>query len=285
MTDPNHDDILSAADHEGDPARALAEAMVDTVVGHIRAEAEKQGGVLTLEQLDRVRWDMDATAEALHAAFERSVAAYVGARSGEFHRRQPFDRLMVGHFEHLFADSAAPAHADDAVSRRMLPAFFLALSMMLGAERMDDYRDRCRRIMDRVHEAGDEAASWDAFYADEEARLMVLDAQVAIASHFEDAERRKAWFLNLVNNNLAPAGGAEGETHWHLTENTLERLLGGLFSDLRAALATEAGRAKVAGRYGDDRVPTLMRVMDSVHGDPPQGGVPITSPAGTRGPP
>jgi len=206
-------------------SRALAETVVTSMVGRMKAEATKKGGMLTIADINALDTEFKSETQALSQAFEKSFEAYVRAReraiSGE-KRDFPFDRLIVRKFSHLF-DEDKEGHFDT-VSRRMLPGFFMALNMMLGAEVVEDYQEKCRRMVEVSREDGKDDVNWNAIYDSDEGSLAGLDALVAIAAHFDDFERRREWFITLVNGHLTPISDAnKDEAGWELTESGFHR--------------------------------------------------------------
>jgi len=105
-------------------------------------------------------------------------------------RENVFGRLMVERFAHLFDGKDKQSANGSWVSRHSLPGIFIAVSMMLGSERLEEYQDRCWRIVDRIRETSQDDKWWDDFYADDETKDLALDAEIGMALYFGDLERR-----------------------------------------------------------------------------------------------
>jgi len=55
---------------------------------------------------------------------------------------------------------------------------------------LEEYQDRCWRIVDRIRETSQDDKWWDDFYADDETKDLALDAEIGMALYFGDLERR-----------------------------------------------------------------------------------------------
>ncbi len=248
--------------------QALAEAVVGSFVERLKAEARRKGGTLTIGDLEALDREFQKKTKALQALFEQSFEEFVRSQGGQprgHTRHDPFGRLMVHRISHLFVEGQALLTEDHTVSRRILPGFFMALEMMLGADSVARYRDTCARIAERVRDGRDDDASWDEVLADTEANAVALDAQAAIALHFRDLKKRSAWMVDLVNGHLSPPDGAPGAAGdaaaWQFTEGACRRVLGALLSDLKQTLSTDGGRRALVERYGAKVCAALAEIM------------------------
>ena len=248
--------------------QALAEAVVGSFVERLKAEAKRKGGTLTIGDLEALDREFQKKTKALQALFEQSFEEFVRSQGGQprgHTRHDPFGRLMVHRISHLFVEGQALLTEDHAVSRRILPGFFMALDMMLGADSVARYRDTCARIAERVRDGRDDDASWDEVLADTEANAVALDAQVAIALNFRDLTKRSAWMVDLVNGHLSPPDAAAGEAGdaaaWQFTEGACRRVLDALLSDLKQALSDDGGRRTLGRDHGAETCAALAEVM------------------------
>lgn len=179
----------------------------------------------------------------------------------ELARENYFGRLLVRRFASMFIENADDTDPDDKIlSRRILPGFFVAVDMMLGPECVEEYQRRCHDIIRRLTDGDKAGLSWDDFYADPEANNLVLDAQIKMALHFREIDKRIMWLTTLINNHVGslthqPVGRA-------ITQRETTVLLSLLFKDLSTLLSTERGRETVFRRYGQDTFMRLARVTD-----------------------
>jgi hypothetical protein len=247
-----------------DVSKALAETVVGAFVDRMKSEASTKGGHLTIRDIDAMQEEFNRQTQALRGMFEKSFEVYVKARERavwDQQRNYPFDRLMVKKFSNLFRDGDKLGKDD--ISRRMLPGFFVAIGMMLGPDVVEEYQEKIRRVVDRVKSSGKSVFDWDDVYKDNEARAVSLDAEIAIAGHFKDFQKRAAWFVNLVNGHLSPAdpGATPDAASWELTEVGCRKFVNALMTDLRQALATDNGKMQITKRYGADTCADLFDIL------------------------
>ena len=181
-------------------------------------------------------------------------------------RDNVFGRLLVHRFSHLFFSQGPGGAHHDPIPRGVLPGFFAAVDMMLGAETIETSQRKCRTILGEVsrQKSLTGAAAWEAFFAESEASRIALEAEALMAVHFKDFERRAKWFSNLVLNHGPsgvglPGGGAAG---WPPSEKALMLMLSAFFSDLRAAVAAEEQRRKIEDKFGGQASLLFIRVVN-----------------------
>lgn len=246
----------------------LVGIVVDSFLGHLIGEAERKGGPLSIDDLEALGAGFEMNADDLRPVFEKSYEDYVRDRqraAWDQARNYPFNRLMVEKFSHLF-DEDHLLESDDSVSRRILPGFLIAINMMLGPEEYEEYQERCRRIVKRIKSYRGDDFDWSEVHFDEEAKVVTLDTQVAIAFHFDDLEKRADWLIELINNNLAPlaSGRNPDEAVWRFTEGAFRRFLGALLRELKETLSTEGGRMRISRRHGVDACVALADIIKRV---------------------
>ncbi len=245
---------------------AIAQTVVRSILERFKAEAHKNGGQLSLANIDSLQAEFGAQTQALSLAFEQSFEAYVLARERAAwgsKRDFPFDRLIVKKFSHLFADKAA---GFDRVSRRMLPGFFMAMGMMLGPDVVDEFQERCRGLVERIRSERQDAFDWSDVYAAEEGRTVLMDALVPIALHFGDYKKRRDWFIALINGHLSPARSSEkDDAGWEMTVPAFEVFLNALLSDLETILSDSGKKPRIVKRYGADVVDLAIGVLKRVN--------------------
>ena len=251
-------------------SRAMAEAVIGSLLDRLTAEAERRGGSLNVDDIRAIGREFAKKTEALQAVFETSFEAYVRIRERAVWnqaRQYPFDRLIVKKFERLFVGDGGRTFRDGALSRRMLPGFFLAMNLMLGDDVIEDYQARCRAIIERLQEKSGDAFEWDDAYDDPEADRVTLDSVAAMASYFGDLEKRTAWFLGIINDNLAPPNTArEGEDSatWQFTEEGFHHFLAALFADVRQTMTTEGGRLTITKSHGGEACAALWDILEKL---------------------
>lgn len=257
------------------PARqseALAETVMSSILDRLTAEAQRKGGMLSIDDLTALDQEFKKKTQALQQVFQASFDEYVKAREQTVRdntRDFPFGRMLVEQFAASFGPGSLGGETESAVSRRILPGFFIASNMMLGPEFVEGAQQLCRGIVDRHKARKGEAFEWADFYSDPDARDILADALMAFAPYFEQADRRMNWMIDIINSHLEPANGGnkngKDEGHWVLDERGLRDVLGRLFQFLRDTIANPASRSALAQRHGDDAVDevatTLTRLL------------------------
>jgi hypothetical protein len=236
---------------------AIANAMIGHFATRLEVEARKAGGSLTAEAIralaERFLADEAARfAPTMKRSFDACTAARE-ARQWESARRHPFDRILAKPFAHLFP----PRRGDDGdhgiLSRRMLPGFRLAVDKMIGPALYEQCQRKAQAILDRHRQGGPH--DWPAIHADPEARAMTRDVLIVAAHSFSHFERRRDWFVALVNSNLSPAAPGTPDAHWQMTGHLFGEMMRALFADLKTALRED--RPALCARYGEQTAETV----------------------------
>ncbi len=243
---------------------ALANTMVQSFVDRMKAAAKAKGGHLTVRDMEDMQDDFDRQTQALSGALEKSFEAYVKAQERsdwDQQRNFPFDRLMVKKFASLFKDGAGLGPDD--ICRRMLPGFFVALGMMLGPEVVEEYQEQLRAVVDRVRSGGGGVFNWNTVYKDPSAKDISLAAEVAVAQHFDEYDKRSEWFINLVNGHLTQVGA---DVHanvkdWQMTPAGFKKFLNALMADLIARLDTDSGKMAITKKFGAETCADLFDIL------------------------
>jgi hypothetical protein len=249
-------------------SRMLVETIVGTFTERLKSEVAKRGGRLTAADIDRIAQELDGKRAQLEAVFRKTFESYVQARERaafDHAREFPFDRLIVNTFAELFSPKRAELDGDDRVTRKVLPGFFMALDRMLPPERLAEYQERCRAIVGRIAGGDENVLDWRLLYADPEANVLLIDALAALVPHFEAYEKRRLWFLPLVNDNLQK----DGTDDWELSPRGFINLTLAMFLPLRNELRDITGRARMVERYGPADCQNLQRILDKMWGPSP----------------
>jgi hypothetical protein len=242
-------------------SRMLAETVVSTFTQRLKAEAVRHGGQLTIADIDRLSEELQGKRAQLEAVFRQTFEQYVRARERaafDHARQYPFDRLLVNTFAHLFLPDRAKADGANRVTRRVLPGFFLAIDKMLPPEKLEEFQQRCRDILKGVSSGSEQVMDWQKLYDDAEAKELLIDALAAFAPYFEALEKRKHWFVPLVNDNLQP-----GE-EWHLTDRGFYNLTLAMFAPLQRALMDKRERDILDERFGVSGTLKLHRAVQEI---------------------
>lgn len=242
----------------------IAKTVVGSFVERMKQEAQRKGGSLTLRDIESLDHEFEQKTAALEALFEKTFQDYARSMVGgqrEERRHTPFDRLIVTPVEHLFPGHGAVAPAKGGLSRRILPGFFMAVGIMMGADVTEQCRDRAKIIFNRINGAAADP-NWKAFGADPEARVLLTDALVAMAVHFANPDKRAVWVIDMINNHLSPPE-SEPDTpaDWRLGRPAYERMIDSLFSEIMAAVNNAKTREGLTLRYGPETCASLITLM------------------------
>lgn len=235
---------------------AISGIMIGHFVTRLQVEAKRAGGSLTAAEIQRFGETFLTQETARFAAvFQRSFDQCGKAReltALEQSRRNPFDRLLMKKFSHLFPARMGDDGTEDCrkavLSRRVIPGFNLAVNKMIGPVLYEQCQRKCQGVVER---AGD----WEAIYADREVQALVGDVLVVVAHYFADFEKRRRWFATIVNNHLAPPDAGEVEDGWRLTDFAFHQLMHALFDDMRREM--DGNPKPFRTRFGAHTVGTL----------------------------
>ncbi len=245
-----------------DKGRVIAQTVVGSFVDRMKAEATRKGGRLSLDDISALDEEFGKKTAALEVLFEKTFEEYAQSYANgaaEERRANPFDRLIVGPFEQLLTGAPGPSAAKGGISRRIMPGFFMAMSMMLGPESMTDFHNRAEAIFDHRSKTRGEI-DWPAFFS--EAKDLRLDVLIAMAVHFSKPDKRAAWFLDMINNHLSPPeSDPETDAVWTLSKYSYERLIDVMFSDLMTAVGSPKARETITKRFGPETCASVAAIM------------------------
>ena len=248
----------------------LAQSVVSSFTSRLTEEANAKGGYLSVQDLEVLNKEFEQKTTELKATLDKSFEDYVSARekaSWDQSRKYPFDRMIVKTFSYMLETDSRKLRRSDSVSRRILPGFFMALSMILGPDQMEAYQGKCRAVVKLVKKAYGNKFEWEDIYESDDARAIVIDALIDIAHSFDDIDKRSGWFIDMVNSHLPPADDktTQTEAEWTFTTEGFKQFLRALLSDLNEALESEGGRLLITRRHGVDETVELVALMKSLN--------------------
>jgi len=244
---------------------AIAQTVVGSFVERMKAEAQRKGGTLTLKDIEALNHEFEQKTATLRAMLEKGFQDYVRAHAAgqrPERRHSPFDRLIVTPIEELFPGRKGPIPTKPVLSRRILPGFFMAVNMMVGADAIEHSRLRAQTIFERVTADTPGDPGWAAFLADPEAQRLLGDSLVGMAVHFANPDKRAAWFMDMINNHLSPRQGEPGfPSDWRLGRPAYERMVDALFSGLMGAVGNAKAREELTRRFGPETCASIVAIM------------------------
>jgi len=251
---------LSAEQHADD----LAEAMYAKFMSLLTDTITEKGGTLTMEDVSEMGDAFRAQMGDIKETFLSAVDSYTQARQetrANNERDKVFHRIMVHQFEDRFVNERTLKEKPTYLSRRMLPGFYNALSMMFGPPKLERYERQANLVFDRLKKETNGQLEWQTVYKTPEARRIALRAQIDIARHFKDMDKRLDWLVAMVNSNMIPLEDGKISSGWNFTREAAEAMLHELFRNLRAALKNDATRQKFTDELGVGTIQSLDAVI------------------------
>ena len=247
----------------------LANSVVSNFTNRLTAEANAKGGSLTVQDIQALNKEFEQQAKDLKGVLDKSFEEYVSAReraSWSQSRKYPFDRMIVKTFSNMLEDDSRKLRRQDSVSRRILPGFFMALSMILGPDKMEAYQGKCRAVVKLVKRAYGDKFEWEDIYESDDARAIVIDALIDIAHSFDNIDKRAEWFIDMINAHLPPPDDktTQTEADWQFTTDGFKQFFKAMMSDLTDALDSEGGRLLITRRHGVEETIELVEMMKSI---------------------
>lgn len=249
------------------------EAVAETLVGHfaarLEAEARKSGGLDAAAIRALADSFIAADSKRFGPIYQRSYEECSQARDlllWEKARRNPFDRVLVRKFGHLFPARPGDDGSRDGglLSRRVVAGFVKAVNMMIGPVLYDQCQRKCQAILERHRTEA--VFDWAGVYDDDEAIALTNDVLVVMSHYFSDFEKRRAWFITVVNSHLgAPEQDQPGDEDWQLDDAAFHQMMLALFEDLRHGLAK--GSRALRSRYGENTLDSLAAFFARLEGE------------------
>jgi hypothetical protein len=237
---------------------SIAAIMISHFTTRLEVEAARCGGTLSAEQIRELADSyLSQESRRFQTTYRRSYDACGAARDAkqwESARGRPFDRLLMKSFADLFPARQGDDGGKGLLSRRVIPGFSLAVDKMIGPMLYEQCQRKSQALLDRHKNS--QGYDWDRIHRDPETHALINDVLVVAAHYFSNFERRRDWFLAVVNSNLGRPAPNAPDAHWQLTEHAFAELMRALFADLRNALAADAD--KLRKRYGEHTVDTVQ---------------------------
>ena len=247
----------------GEHADEFAEAIYEKFMRLLTDRITEKGGSLTMDDVSEMGEDFRAQIGDIKATFLKAVESYTEAREKNrvsSERGNVFQRIMAYQFETRFANDRTLKEHPDRLSRRMLPGFYSALSMMFGPPKLARYEQQAKKLVDRLRKETRGQLEWVDVYKSPEARRLALRAEIDIARHFKDVDKRLDWMIAMINSNMIPEDEGKIHSAWSFTPEAAEGMLANLFHSLRTALKNDTARRKFVDELGDDTVTVLDTV-------------------------
>jgi len=246
----------------------LADMIHERFMTLLTDRLEETGGSLNKDDVEELSREFrenlgDVQEVFLNAVESQTKAAMPNREQNE--RASTFERLMVQRFENRFAPEHLVAKDPSKMSRRMLPGFFNALSLLLGPRRMSRYQEKSTLMHNVLKDKLGDEFSWTKVYSSSHARKIALRAQIDIAKHFDNVDKRLAWLVSLVNSTMLPTDPGRPSAGWSFTEDAARQLLRDMFTDLAAAISNQAARDALERELGSENVLQIRKVLQQIY--------------------
>jgi hypothetical protein len=119
----------------------------------------------------------------------REMMDIVESEKREQRRTNAFGRLVIHPLSPLFEA--------ESLDRALVSNIFSFLHLVLGDE-AEVYSKRCNDIIQALKDDSGDEFTWDQFYDDSEAKLVLWHTLIHISASFRRYELRKDWFIKLM---------------------------------------------------------------------------------------
>ncbi|HEX9466548.1 MAG TPA: hypothetical protein VGB82_28455 [Alphaproteobacteria bacterium] len=143
--------------------------------------------------------DFDALFDRAFSDVQSQALAHALAQAHDAQRVEMFHRVLTHPLD--------PLLDAEVISRDALPNFFNFLRLVLG-DAVDAFQERCVAAHDEIKAKAGEDFTWDIFYADARAKLVLYEVLMRIADAFKRFDARKQWFIGLMQYSPTTIGVA-----------------------------------------------------------------------------
>lgn len=170
--------------------RKTTNVVLDALVQAVE-NAAGRGQPVSKSMLDNVvaGLKVSATFDDFYHHSYREMMDIVESEKREQRRSNGFGRIVMHPLSPLFHD--------ESLDRALVTNIFSFLHLVLGDE-ADVYSEKCKGIIGVLKDDLGDHFSWDAFYDDPEAKIILWKTLVHISASFKRYDLRKDWFIKLM---------------------------------------------------------------------------------------
>lgn len=128
---------------------------------------------------------------------------------------------------------------------------------MFGQENLAQCRKDAEALATKTRWRLGDAFTWNDVYDSKEGRRITLRAEILMARHFKNVEKRIDRLVALIVGNMIPLDPWLPGADWTFTDSAARRMLRDLFADLRATLGNDKHHAVLAGKLNKGTVARL----------------------------
>ncbi len=254
----------------------------DRLLNHIHHllvdAAEQQGGQLSVARietlLDSVRAELAQQMDHVDPEQARLIASSPGKEDA---RKDFVGRIVVKQFAHLLSAEDAQPTPDHPLPRTIVPPFFRALRMMVGAATLDHVYDTLDTKVQSLTVQDpplSRAALWETLETSPEAVDICVILFVKISVAFDGRyDTQITWLETLINTVLGisvPASNArqapadQPEQGWYCQPPHCVAIIRALSQTTVTLLARDNGPRLLEEQFGEPRLTSTLKLLDSL---------------------
>jgi hypothetical protein len=138
-------------------------------------------------------------------------------------------RIIVHRFMHLVSSGENQSADSPELTRPCIPGFIEILIMAIGRDRYDDCYERAQDIVAHLKQETGKQSVWDEFYVSAEGQDLVREFLLSMMEQFDDFEKRRSWFIEVMNTHLDHHHGlepsADTSANWRFGEEHFKSLM------------------------------------------------------------
>ncbi|MBM3567968.1 MAG: hypothetical protein FJX46_04340 [Alphaproteobacteria bacterium] len=257
--------------------RVLGNFAVQAFVQVLAEKIRERGGAINFEDLKDSLAKFAAAAGPLEVYYKKSFEdCFVShERARELIKRQnAFSRMLVHNFSEMFPRTVEQRADPNAITRDILPAFFTAMKLILGDDKVRLFERETAEILDavkaRLMPTGTLANLWKEYYKDPKLYLLNVRVLYMVAAYFKRWDVRKQWFISVMNNEhltqslasnayVVVEGRSVGTVRF--TENKFYLLLRQFFLKLNPDRLSEDAKKMLRAEFGTE----IAQVISSLY--------------------
>lgn len=254
----------------------------DRLLNHIHHllvdAAEQQDGQLSVARIETLLDSVRAELAKQMGDVDPQQAQLVSSSPGKEDARKDFvGRIVVSQFAHLLSPPDAQPSSDQPLPRTIVPPFFRALRMMVGAATLDhvyDTLDAKVQALSNQDPPLSRAAIWETLETSPEAVDVCVILFVKISVAFEGRyDTQISWLETLINTVLGisvPVKGSEPppaddpEQGWYCQPPHCVAIIRALSQTTVTILARENGPRLLEEKFGEPRLSSTLKLLDSL---------------------
>ena len=169
--------------------RKTTNVVLDALVSAVEQAGRGQSVGMSLLESIVSELKVSASFNDFYHRSYREMMDIVEGEKREQRRSNAFGRLVM--------HPLSPLLEDGSLDRALVTNTFSFLHLVLGDE-AEVYAKRCTDIVQALKEDLGDQFTWDLFYEDTEAKLVLWHTLVHISASFKRYELRKDWFIKLM---------------------------------------------------------------------------------------